>query len=75
MKARAEAEHQEGIRFGTVGTPSIFVNGRYVRSVATTEELRDKIVEELKRAEEALRAGVTREKLYEHLVSEGKPSA
>lgn len=72
--ARVEADRQLGILFGTVGTPSLYINGRYVRSVANRDKLRDLIAAELQRAHRALRAGVSRDKLYEHLISSGRTS-
>ncbi len=72
--ARVEADRQLGIRFGTVGTPSLYINGRYVRSVGNREQLRDLITTELQRAHQALRTGVARDKLYEHLISSGQKS-
>ena len=72
--ARVEADHQEGLRFGTVGTPSLYINGRYVRSVGSTDKLRALITTELQRATQALKAGVERKQLYEHMISTGRKS-
>ena len=73
--AKVRADHQLGLQFGTNATPSLFINGRFVRSAQTTAQLRDKIVAELKRATDALRSGVSRKELYEHLIKNGKKSA
>ena len=72
--ARVEADRQEGIKFGTVDTPSLYINGKYLRSVGATDKLRDLIAQELQRATRAIRSGVERQKLYEHLISTGRKS-
>lgn len=75
MMALAAADHQLGLRFGTVGTPSLYINGRYVRSVKSTDQLRELVMQELRRAQEALRSGVARQRLYNYLVRDGRTAA
>jgi protein-disulfide isomerase len=68
---RVEADIDLAVRFGAVGTPTLYVNGRYYNGFRTAEQLRELMVGELRRAETALQNGVDRSVLYEHLIGSG----
>ncbi len=69
------ADEDEAVRFGSIGTPSLFVNGRHLRGAPPLEELRTVIRKEQDRAIQMMRAGVGREQLYEKLIAAGVPKA
>lgn len=69
------ADEDDAVRFGSIGTPSLFVNGRHLRGAPPIEELRSVIRQEQDRAIQTLRAGVSREQLYEKLIAGGAPKA
>ncbi len=72
--ALVEADRLEGVKFGVFGTPSLFINGRYVHNGGDPAKLRQLITTELQRAVAAIKAGVARDRLYEHLISGGRKS-
>jgi protein-disulfide isomerase len=69
------ADEEEAVRFGSIGTPSLFVNGRFVGGAVSLADLRRVVQEEEERATAALRSGVSPDELYEHLVAQGAPQA
>jgi protein-disulfide isomerase len=69
------ADEEEAVRFGSIGTPSFFVNGRFVGGAVPLADLRRVVLEEEQRATAALRSGVSPGELYEHLVAKGAPQA
>jgi len=74
--------HRERIRgqadaakaLGARGTPALFVNGRYVRGARDFGKLRIVVDEELKKARRLIKRGVSRRKLYDHIISGGAPT-
>jgi protein-disulfide isomerase len=69
------ADEDDAVRFGSVGTPSLFVNGRHLRGAPPLDELRKIIREEQERAIQLMRGGVSRDQLYEKLIAAGAPRA
>ncbi len=70
-----ERDEDEAVRFGSIGTPTLFINGRAVHGARPLDELRRVILEEQERAKAALGAGVPRPQLYQHLTEKGAPRA
>jgi protein-disulfide isomerase len=62
----------EANRLGARGTPSFFVNGRFISGAQPLENFKVVIDKELKRADKLLASGVSREQLYGKLVADGK---
>jgi protein-disulfide isomerase len=60
-------------RLGARGTPSFFINGRFLAGAHPRETFVTLCDEELKRAEALLRKGVRAAKLYEALIAKGEP--
>jgi protein-disulfide isomerase len=69
--SRVEADIDLAVRFGSVGTPTLYVNGRYYNGARSIEQLRQLMVSELRRAETALQNGIDRNELYDHLIASG----
>ncbi|MEQ8455420.1 MAG: thioredoxin domain-containing protein [Sandaracinaceae bacterium] len=75
-------EHQEAIQqqqrlaqsLGASGTPSFFINGRNLRGAQPFPAFQAVIDAELERAREAVRGGVARSAVYEHLIRDGATS-
>ncbi|RMG11103.1 MAG: thioredoxin [Deltaproteobacteria bacterium] len=70
-KKKIDAHQQQARALGASGTPSFFINGRFVRGAQPFPKFKQVIDEELARAEKALSSGVPKAKLYEHLTKDG----
>lgn len=57
------------------GTPTFFVNGRPMPFTGETADFVRAIDDEMRRAKQALDAGAPRDKLYEHLIANGRHEA
>jgi protein-disulfide isomerase len=72
VAAKIEAQSAEANRLGAMGTPSFFINGRYLAGAQPLESFEAAVDRELKRADQLLASGVKREDLYEKLVAGGR---
>jgi protein-disulfide isomerase len=69
---KIKAHADEGNRLGARGTPSFFINGRFLAGAQPLESFKAVIDEELKRADRLLATGVKRAELYDQLIADGK---
>lgn len=65
--ARVEQDKEAANKVGARGTPASFINGKLVSGAQPFENFKRVIDEELKRADEELKKGTPRSKLYEKL--------
>jgi protein-disulfide isomerase len=70
-----EAQQKEGQTFGVRGTPSSFVNGRFMRGAQPFESFKTIIQEEIKKADEKISSGVPRGEVYAALIKGGLDKA
>jgi protein-disulfide isomerase len=74
LRRRIAADQAEAGRFGAVGTPNFFINGRPLRGAYPLDTFKTLIDEESKKADEKLRKGIPRAKLYAELTKNGLES-
>ena len=74
-KELIEANMKEGTQFGVRGTPGFFINGRFFRGAQPFESFKAVIDEELKKADDKLKSGVSRPGLYAALIKDGLDKA
>jgi protein-disulfide isomerase len=67
-----EAEATMGGKIGARGTPAFFVNGRFLSGAQPFERFKSLIDEELKKAEELVKKGTPKAKVYEVLMKTAK---
>jgi predicted DsbA family dithiol-disulfide isomerase len=65
----AQAGHTELGPVGTNGTPAFYINGRYLSGAQPVGEFKKVIDEEMKKADDAIKAGVKQEDYYAHVMS------
>lgn len=75
LAERVEQQLREGMTLGVRGTPSFFVNGRFVRGARPVEVFEALIDEELKEAEALIAKGVAPQRVYEAVIADGKTRA
>jgi protein-disulfide isomerase len=75
IAASIQKDNNYGQSVGADGTPSFFVNGRFISGAMPFDTFKAVIDEQLKKADDALKKGVKQEKLYETLVAENVKSA
>jgi protein-disulfide isomerase len=71
VKERVEADKKQAAQFGASGTPTFFVNGRKLVGAQPFESFQAVIDQEIKKADEKLKAGVPRANLYAALTKDG----
>ncbi len=64
-----------GQQMGADGTPSFFVNGKFISGAMPFDTFKSVIDEQIKKADELLKKGVKQEKLYTALVEENVKAA
>jgi protein-disulfide isomerase len=74
-KDRLEADKKQAAQFGATGTPTFFVNGRKMVGAQAFEAFKSVIDEEIKKADDKLKAGVARAGLYAALTKDGLDKA
>src|SRR5688572_19982422 len=74
-KDQVEADMKQGAQFGVRGTPSSFINGRFFRGAQPLDNFKAAIDEEMKKADEKLKSGVSRQGLYAALIKDGLDKA
>jgi len=72
LKKRIEAQQKQGAQLGARGTPAFFINGRFLSGAQPVANFKKVIDEELKRADEELKKGTPKDKLYDSLIAKGK---
>lgn len=66
-----QKDMRQGRKLGVTGTPSYFINGRYLNGAKPLELLREIVDEELALAERWRKQGVAPDKLYAHAIENG----
>jgi protein-disulfide isomerase len=74
VKARVQQDAALSRRFGVQGTPSFFINGKYVSGALPLEAFEARVKEEIKRADALLARGTRPNQLYAALVKDGLTS-
>ncbi len=69
-KARIEADSKYGQSVGANGTPTFFINGRQVVGAQPYEQFKTVIDQEIKHADDLLKKGTPKNKLYEAAVDD-----
>lgn len=73
-KAQVDADVAEAKKFGATGTPSFFVNGRYLGGAQPLHKFEEVVAEEKGRAERFVeRRGNTRKRLYADMIGHFAP--
>ena len=75
IAAQVTADSNYGQQVGADGTPTFFVNGKIITGAQPFESFKPIIDEQIKRADELLKKGTPREKLYDVIVAENVKSA
>jgi len=75
FKDSIKRDSDEAEKFGARGTPNFFINGRNLRGAQPLEAFKSTIDEEIKKADEKLKAGVSRANLYAELTKNGLDKA
>jgi protein-disulfide isomerase len=75
FKERIKQDSDDAERYGARGTPNFFINGRNLRGAQPIEAFKSTIDEEMKKADEKLKAGVPRGNLYAELTRNGLDKA
>lgn len=71
MDERVRKQSEQCIKLGARGTPSFFVNGRFLSGAQPVESFRALIDEEAIKADAKLKKGVSRKKLYDAIMKGG----
>lgn len=71
MDERIRKQSEQCIELGARGTPSFFVNGRFLGGAQPIESFRALIDEESAKADAKLKKGVSRKKLYDAILEGG----
>jgi protein-disulfide isomerase len=75
IAAQIQKDTSYGQSVGADGTPSFFVNGKFISGAMPFDVFKSVIDEQIKKADEQLKKGVKHEKLYETLVADNVKSA
>jgi len=75
FKDQIKRDSDEAEKFGARGTPNFFINGRNLRGAQPLEAFKSSIDEEIKKADEKLKSGVSRGNLYAELTKNGLDKA
>jgi len=73
-KARVDEDLALGRQLGVRGTPNFFINGRSLMGAQPIAAFKQLIDDELVRADDLLRRGIPRDKLYATLLAGAKPT-
>jgi protein-disulfide isomerase len=75
IAAQIQKDSTYGQSVGADGTPSFFINGKFISGAMPFENFKTVIDEQIKKADELLKKGTRQERLYETLVAENVKSA
>jgi protein-disulfide isomerase len=75
IAAQIQKDSSYGQSVGADGTPSFFVNGKFISGAMPFDTFKTVIDDQLKKADELLKKGTPKEKLYQALVDENVKSA
>lgn len=62
-------------KLGVRGAPAFYINGKFVNGALPIEQFKPKVDEALDRAQKELGKGIALDKIYEHLIKDGKTTA
>jgi len=71
LAKQIDAEQALSNQLGARGTPAFFINGKNMRGAQPFEAFKAKIDEEMKKADEMLKKGVSAAKLYDEIIKTG----
>ncbi|HEY2901056.1 MAG TPA: thioredoxin domain-containing protein [Polyangia bacterium] len=74
-KDRIKKDMDDAAAFGARGTPNFFINGHNFRGAQPLENFKQVINDELKKADEKLKSGTPRNRLYAELTKDGLTKA
>jgi protein-disulfide isomerase len=74
-KARIKRDMDDAEKYGARGTPNFFINGRNLRGAQPIDSFKAAVDEEIKKADEKLKSGVSRANLYAELTKNGLDKA
>lgn len=72
LTKKIRAQQAQGAKLGARGTPSFFVNGRFVSGAQPLEAFSSLIDEELKKAEKLVAEGTPKSEVYARTIARGK---
>jgi len=75
VAALIQKDSSYGQSVGADGTPAFFVNGKFISGAMPFDTFKTVIDDQMKKADELLKKGTSREKLYQALVDENVKSA
>ena len=75
FKERIKRDSDDADKYGARGTPNFFINGRNLRGAQPIDAFKSTIDEEIKKADEKLKSGVSRANLYAELTKAGLDKA
>jgi len=70
-RARIQRQAAAARALGARGTPAVFVNGRYVRGFRDFAKMKVVVDEEVTKARRLVKGGVSRRKVYDHIIARG----
>ena len=73
-RERIRRDQEQATRVGARGTPSFFINGRFLSGARPIDQFKTLIDEELDKANKAIRGGIKKRAYYDHIVKTGKKS-
>ena len=71
---RVDRQQKEGMALGARGTPSFFVNGRFLAGAQPVAAFKKIIDEEMTKAKAKVAAGTSRDQVYAETIAEGRTS-
>src|SRR5207247_11120636 len=75
VAAAISKDSSYGQSVGADGTPSFFINGKFISGAMPFDNFKTVIDEQIRKADELLKKGTKHEKLYETLVAENVKAA
>ncbi len=72
LKQRVTRQQRQGMTLGAGGTPSFFINGRFLSGARPVESFKALIDEEMNKADALLAKGIARDKLYDAVIAKGQ---
>jgi predicted DsbA family dithiol-disulfide isomerase len=73
-KTKIESDQKVLAQVGVRGTPAFFINGRFLSGAQPIDRFKALVDEEMKKADEAIKAGKKADEYYSSIVQSGKKS-
>ena len=74
LQESVEADIAMGDKLGARGTPAFFINGSFLSGAQPFENFKSRIDEQLKKADELVKKGTPKAKLYDVLMKRPRPN-